>query len=393
MCEKTIIVALGTLLLFSCSTAERLDEKTKTIQLDYRQNNKTVNLSDVVALEGYIPLSNEDDALVGEISKMIVTSEHFVIKDDLTSSILIFDKNNGSLIRKINAQGRGLGEYVNIEDITVDRQGNIYLLSKNKFIVFDKFGNFSSEARNPYIATNIAVLPNGYIVLSCENIINHVGKDTYQAGLLILNHEFEIEKTFFPFKESERYFAYDTFNPFILNGDDLIIHQRYDDNLYRMQEDGDVEVIYRLDYGNNNSKIADELKKELIGKENPKESLTRETQVGYCVLLGLFDLTDTIFLMFRCEDYYSYAFFNKHTGEVSQYSIRYSGQNIPIPLINDFDPAPYYAFYGADGDYLYSFAWPDNLMEGLDGTNELLNKIGKQLQPGGNLIITKFKLK
>ncbi len=393
MFVKTVVITLGVLLFFSCSGIEKPDQDRTTIRLEAREADKTVNLSEVVSLEAYIPLSNENDALVGEISKMIVTADHFVIKDDLVMSILIFDKNDGSLVRKIDAQGRGPREYLNIEDIAVDRQGNIYLLSKTKFIVYDKLGNFRSEAPNPYLADYIAVLPDGRIALSCENIVNRVGQKRYEAGLLILDRNFQVEKTLFPFEERKRFSAYTTFNTFVQNNTDLLVHQRYDDNLYRMTANGGMEVAYRLDYGNNNTRIAGRLKKELVGLENSQESLPLETQAGYCVLLGLYDLTDALLLLFRCADRYSYAFYDKRSGKVSQYTIRYTGQNIPVPLINDVDSAPYYAFVGAEGNTLYGFAYPDFLLDDVGGANTLLNRVGDRLQPDGNFVITRFKLK
>ncbi|MDR0954150.1 MAG: 6-bladed beta-propeller [Rikenellaceae bacterium] len=388
MLAKTIIS--GTLLLLGVlGTAQGQG----TIRLQARGADKTVNLSEVVALEAYIPLSNEDDALIGEISKMIVTADHFVIRDDVAMSILIFDKRDGSLVRKIDAQGRGPREYVDMEDIAVDRQGNIYLLSRTKFIVYDKLGNFRSEVPNPYLADYIAVLPDGRIALSCENIVNRVGQKKYEAGLLILDRDFQVEKTLFPFEEKNRFSAYTTFNTFVQNNTDLLVHQRYDDNLYRMRSGGQMEVAYRLDYGNNNTRIADRLKKEFVGLGNSQESLTRETQAGYCVLLGLYDLTDALLLLFRCADRYSYAFYDKRSGKLSQYTIRYTGQNFPVPLINDVDSAPYYAFVGAEGNTLYGFAYPDFLLGDVGGANALLNRVGDRLQPDGNLVITQFKLK
>lgn len=88
--------------------------KTETLRID-PSNALGGNASDFFTEINYIPLETTEESLFGSISKLVVTEDYFIILDNNTRSILLFNKNG-----KFHTKIRGT-ENAPIWDFSVNR--------------------------------------------------------------------------------------------------------------------------------------------------------------------------------------------------------------------------------------------------------------------------------
>ena len=108
--------------LTSCNQSNNKQIESNIIDFD--------NLSDsefeIKDIE-YIPLETKEYCLLGDINKIIYKNDKFYILDShQNKGVYIFDKD-GKFISSINKQGEGAGEYIEIIDMDVDNENNIYV--------------------------------------------------------------------------------------------------------------------------------------------------------------------------------------------------------------------------------------------------------------------------
>jgi ribosomal protein S17E len=102
---------------------------------------------DIFINNRYIPLETNEESLIGNITKLYISTDRIYVMDQIkTRSLFVFDKN-GNFKYKISRIGNGPGEYMIISDFFVDEQTKKITLLANgrKIIQFDYNGNFISE--------------------------------------------------------------------------------------------------------------------------------------------------------------------------------------------------------------------------------------------------------
>src|SRR5690606_26101942 len=77
---------------------------------------------DFFSKAAYIPLETSANSMIGNISRLCYFRDQFFILDKKGNSILIFDKK-GKFLDKIEAIGKGPGEYISLMDFAIDREG------------------------------------------------------------------------------------------------------------------------------------------------------------------------------------------------------------------------------------------------------------------------------
>jgi len=92
----------------------------------------------------FVPLETNENCLISHISGLAFLNNRFYILDRNAQQILVFD-TSGHFINKVNSIGRGPGEYAEIRDFKIDHEGNIYILSFNKILVFSARGSFLKQ--------------------------------------------------------------------------------------------------------------------------------------------------------------------------------------------------------------------------------------------------------
>jgi len=111
-------------LLYSCRQTTSNVEADKAL---YALDNREVVEDDSIGIEPVqrILLQTEGENELGEITKVVFIGDSIFVFDEKSRSVFLFNKN-GCQLAIVNHFGAGPGEYVSINDIDVDSNGNIY---------------------------------------------------------------------------------------------------------------------------------------------------------------------------------------------------------------------------------------------------------------------------
>jgi hypothetical protein len=100
----------------------------------------------------YIPLETSDQCLIGQANKILIRNNKIYVADFRKSMALFVFDMNGKLLFKIAKRGEGPGEYVNLHDFDIHRNGDIYLFDQNKkkFLVYNSEGEYLRDVNSEY---------------------------------------------------------------------------------------------------------------------------------------------------------------------------------------------------------------------------------------------------
>ena len=109
------------LLLLSCQNTT-YQEQVQCIDYDNLSNGDFI----IKEIE-YVPLETTDQSLLGSIKKVLFKNNKFYILDTSENNgVYIFDRK-GRFLSAINKQGEAPDEYIELMDMDVDNEGNVYI--------------------------------------------------------------------------------------------------------------------------------------------------------------------------------------------------------------------------------------------------------------------------
>ena len=112
------------LFLWSCQLQENRPMTACGVHINYDAvQNGDFELNDVT----YIPLETNDRSLLGDINKVLFKNgKIYVLDKNGNSGVYIFDQA-GHFLSAINKQGEAPDEYIELMDMDVDHEGNVYI--------------------------------------------------------------------------------------------------------------------------------------------------------------------------------------------------------------------------------------------------------------------------
>lgn len=250
------------ILVFACTS-----EESKNIVAVFDINLDTLQDSESVSIKKnkYIPLETNNECLIQDVSKIIYKDSLFYLFDRTGNSVFTFNEK-GIMKQKIHAIGSGPGEYIDLYDMDIDKEGNIWLydlptarLIKYSNSTLEPLENIKIEQRGMFMA----VSDSGYIYLGD---IYHQGKMNAWLGRYhitdgkfenILENKNNLDlatwcSNYF-FRSTENLYYYKRYEPYIyrIEASQVIpymnlISKRYPTNklLEECQQDGDDRKIY-----------------------------------------------------------------------------------------------------------------------------------------------------
>jgi hypothetical protein len=199
------------------------------------------NLSKLGCFSSFIPLETNENSIISGINKIYFTDNHIYILDrDGGKGVFIFDRN-GKFIRKIGRTGGGPGEYVSIDDFTIDKNNlTVYLLTNRENILLYRVdGKYIRSFKTDFYASKIEYS-------SSSNKIYFVG-DGSGDNLIIADLNGKKIKGFFPNSDLGQHTRI-LINPFN-NLDTAVLYRRFlDDNIYSLKDDF-LHIHYKIDFG------------------------------------------------------------------------------------------------------------------------------------------------
>lgn len=105
-----------------------MNDSLLIVDIDHSVKLESINYSDFYSNIETLILECDTNILIGYINKLETYNDYLIILDiNYSQGIFVFDKY-GNFIRKIGAVGQGVGEYIEVSDFTIDKDGLLYLL-------------------------------------------------------------------------------------------------------------------------------------------------------------------------------------------------------------------------------------------------------------------------
>ena len=131
----------------------------------FRNIKRQPNLSEITTDIAFIKLETNERCLIGEINKITLCENNFLILANARKNLYIFSRT-GQFLRQIGRQGKGPGEYIDIYGITVDPlTQHIYLLDNPQIQVmeFSPSGDFIQETNLSFSAKDVVNFDKGFV--------------------------------------------------------------------------------------------------------------------------------------------------------------------------------------------------------------------------------------
>lgn len=170
---KLIILLLITCVLFCCNSKFDDINQTRNIEIEVNNIERNSNFSSISKYR-LIALETNNYCLIGKIDKVIYRNKYIYILDrEIAKSVFIFD-SNGKFISKIRALGKGPGEYIFLNDMDVDSNGNVYLLDtkQNKILCFNNNGSYKKDIKFDFLTFSFTVVDSTTFIFCQQGIFN-----------------------------------------------------------------------------------------------------------------------------------------------------------------------------------------------------------------------------
>lgn len=116
------------ILSLSCRIQNKGIIKDDSIEINLKESDKQIYLSQYLTHDQYIALETTPSCLIGHIKKIEIYNDFIFILDSyVAKKLLVFDKK-GKFIQQISEYGKGPGEYLDIFDFVI-RNNKIYILN------------------------------------------------------------------------------------------------------------------------------------------------------------------------------------------------------------------------------------------------------------------------
>jgi hypothetical protein len=167
--DAVFLVVVGLMTVTGCGERNKSNctEFLQRIVVEAKPTDFT--LSQVIDSISFVALETNQNALIGSITKLLVTDSNIYILDNkMTESILVFNLD-GQFLLNIGHQGKGPGEFIDVEDMCVDNKNQVVVTdySGKKVLFFDNKGSFIKEIKTSYFPNKIGYLNrDAYVVTS-----------------------------------------------------------------------------------------------------------------------------------------------------------------------------------------------------------------------------------
>lgn len=226
-----------------------------TIRLKTGSISNSLDISSRIKEIKIIPLNEKDGMHIGDVDKILIHNNNYVIVDKQTAKNVLVFNDKGDFKKELVSMGRGPGEVMQINDVWKNEDGgiDIYDFATKKVVKFNSNYSYEESIYTPrdLIFQNIFPLPGSetYVAYAGYNIPNPkyndknhqvtwlsevlkpkayaLEYDTKLSNVLVYNSP----SSFTRFKDSLRFFRY------------------YDNSIYNVSEDGQISKRYVLDYG------------------------------------------------------------------------------------------------------------------------------------------------
>lgn len=324
---STLFTAFAALGFISCTGNGSLSSmmgNPEIVKIDMDAEEKVVNLSELTDSIVFVPLETNETSQFGNMDKLIIDKERFIIVDkDVSSAVYVFD-SEGHFYNKIGSKGKAGNEYVNLTDATVGN-GNVYIYDaySKKIVCYAMDGTYKETYPFEYIATDFRYIGGNTFAFYCSYSPNMELAEGDQVPNFIL---YDIEsKSLQKDMMFDATCSYDAL-PISSNNLNPYLYDALSREIYGINEK-DKYLVAQIDYEEPYNKMQDEfLKRAYSGLANMKD-LDEAKAEGTLPELRNFMNTGNAFFVFctkGSKSFYNFYFYN--TGK----TVHAVGNKVPI---------------------------------------------------------------
>lgn len=159
--NKWIFLAIGCLLLCGC-THKNGDISDDSVKKIHFSSDQTTDFTDILDVR-FIQLEECDNSLIKSIGQIIEYKDKYIVSDDDTNQLLVFDKS-GNYVTRIGDRGEAAGEFIQLTYISVNCAENSLSVLDNESRKIIQYNledySFVNETRYPEISSDCFV-PSG----------------------------------------------------------------------------------------------------------------------------------------------------------------------------------------------------------------------------------------
>ena len=243
---KFLFIPIVLLCMVSCQS-QKSKIGDSSIQIDW--DNTSLGDFDVENIE-YIPLETTDNSLLGSVNKVLFRNNCFYVMDKMSGGVYVFDRR-GKFLSSIVKPGEGPEEYIELMDMDVDKEGNVYIADNARMVI--KKYNFQDWKHDKTFDVGkhyweFCYLDENSFLL--KDILGKEGMDMKLAHFDGKNHNVTpiFDKTFSTVNEID-VMKCSKFN-FYRSGDLLYYYERFTPNIYSVSGEGKLKKIYTISSSN-----------------------------------------------------------------------------------------------------------------------------------------------
>lgn len=241
-----VLAILATVFIYSYnSNSNSLQSKKTKYEWICNQLNETdsLDIQSFFNKSEMFKLEETEKSKIGNIDKIVIyDSLLFILDKDLSRKMMCFSVNSGKFLCDIGEVGSGHNEYISISDFNIDKDKKlIYALCNRKNVFIYNFkGKLTEKREIPFYAENMEYL-NGYFYFMTTD--KNVGE------LVVTDEKLQVLKTFFT---DDDIIEHVEVHPFQMTPEGYLSYHRYlDNNIYKIDKNNNLEILYHVDFGNN----------------------------------------------------------------------------------------------------------------------------------------------
>jgi hypothetical protein len=226
-----------------------------------------------------------EEYMFTEADKIVYKNNTFYIMDWINRKVIAFDKK-GNPVLYLNKQGRGPGEYLRITDFDVDDNRGLWIVDGQDDVLlhYSDDCSFIDSRKFPFEVSYIKCVKGGMLFfgLSSWNTLEYKSKK-----ILFSDTALNIRKSMLNYdKFVDPNYTFPSYGFTELNGS-VLYHQPINDNVYKINNDGEINKVYRFDFGSQTVPDKFKINIELYRDEFEQLStLVKSVYIDDSVILG-----------------------------------------------------------------------------------------------------------
>ena len=205
-----------------------------------------------------LALEETEKSRIGQIEKLVkVDTLLFVLDNRLAMRVFVFNATTGRFINSIGRTGKGPGEYIDINDFSVDSSnGTVSLMSeRHEILVYDYQGNFIRKKGLSFSADKMES-KDGKYYFTCF--------DEGRGSLIVTDKDMHVTHEYLENRRGEPVVL--LWFPLQKMQDGTIAYFRYmDDTVYTLDKNDSLTIRYKVNFGEKG------IDRELVNKDNMLE--------------------------------------------------------------------------------------------------------------------------